>query len=304
VPPDELLQEFEIDATPIWPAEDDRIEPIFLVGPLAAELEEFAQLDPERNAPEPDDPPPPPRRPAATLSLCGSLGLHLLPLLVLIHWNSAPAEIADAMPVQLVLEEPPSGPSQAEGKPTPSPPVQSETISEKSAAAGAPDAPAAPPTSPPQKQLAAIPPVPSPPPPEPPPHKPATITVAAAAPPTPAAPSAAATPTLAEAQAPGLDPLQSDYFARLAALTRDHLDLLPLSFLGGRRGRTVLAIYVLGDGTIGRIAVKQSSGYSDIDTRIEQIVTAVGRFPPLPERLGKPNLELDLNLIFPDALKQ
>ena len=58
------------------------------------------------------------------------------------------------------------------------------------------------------------------------------------------------------------------------------------------------------DGTIGRIAVKRSSGYPDIDTRIEQIVTAVGRFPPLPERFQKPTLELDFNLIFPDALQQ
>lgn len=303
--PGELLREFEIDPAPIWPAEDDRLEPIFFAGPHAAELEEFAQLDPERNAPEPEDPSPPPRRPAATLSLCGSLGLHLLPLLVLIHWSSAPAEIADAMPVQLVLEEPASGPSEEEGKPPPSPPVQSETISEKPATAGAPDAPASPPSSPPKKQLAAIPPTaPSPPPPEPPPHKPATITVAAAAPPPPAAPNPAAAPTLPEAQTPGLDPLQSDYFSRLAVLTRDHLDLLPLSFLGGRRGRTILSIYVLGDGTIGRIAVKESSGYPDIDTRIEQIVTAVGRFPPLPEQFRRPNLELDFNLIFPDALQQ
>jgi TonB family protein len=234
----------------------------------------------------------------------GSLGLHLLPLVVMIHWSSAPDEIADAMPVQLVLEEPASGPSQAGGKPPPSPPVQSETISEKSTASGAPEAPVSPPSSPRHEQIAATPTAPSPPPPEPPPHKPATITVAAAAPPPPAAPSPAATATLPAAQTPGLDPLQSDYFARLAALTRDHLDLLPLSFLGGRRGRTILSIYVLGDGTIGRIAVKQSSGYPDIDTRIVQIVTAVGRFPPLPERFRKANMELDFNLTFPDALPQ
>jgi len=307
VRPDELLQEFKIDRTPIWPEEDDRLEPIFLAGPLSPELEEFAQLDPERSAPEPDEPPPAPRRRAAALSLCWSFGLHLLPLVVLIHWSSAPAEIADAMPVQLVLEEPSSGPAQEETKPPPSPPVpQTDTISEKSSAAGAADAALSPPAAPPQKPLAAItppPPTPSPPP-EPPPRKPAAVTLAPSAPPTPAAPNPAATPNPSEAQLPGLDPAQSDYFSRLAALTRDHLDLLPLAFLGGRRGRTILSVHVLGDGTIGRIAVKRSSGYPDIDTRIEQIVTAVGRFPPLPERLQTTNVELDFNLIFPDALQQ
>jgi protein TonB len=307
VPPDELLQEFEIDPNPIWPAEDDRLEPIFLAGPLSAELEEFAQLDPERDAPELDDPPPTPARRTAALGLCSSLGLHLLPLLVLIHWSSAPAEIADALPVQLVLEEPPSGPSQEEGKPPPSPPVpETEPIGEKSWAAGAADAPASPPAAPLQQSRAAIaPPPPTPaPPPEPPPRKPAAVTLAPAAPPTPAAPNSAATANPPEAQTPGPDPAQSDYFSRLAALTRDHLDLLPLAFLGGRRGRTTLAIHVQGDGTIGQIAVKRSSGYPDIDTRIEQIVTAVGRFPPLPERFQKPDIDLDFNLVFPDALQQ
>ena len=303
--PDELLREFEIDPTPIWPAEDGRLEPVFLAGPPGADLEEFAQLDAERGDAEPDDPPPAPARRAGATSLFGSLGLHLLPLLVLIPWTSAPAEIPDAMPVQLVLEEPASGPALEEAKPTPAPPVpETEAISEKPSAAGAADA-RAPPASPPQKKPAAIAPPPAPsPPPEPPPRKPVTITVAAAAPPTPASPSVAVTPTPPEAPIPGPDPLQNDYFSRLAALTRDHLDLLPLAFLGGRRGQTILSIYVLDDGTIGRIAVKRSSGYPDIDTRIEQIVTAVGRFPPLPQRIQKPNVELDFNLIFPDALQQ
>jgi periplasmic protein TonB len=304
--PGELLQEFEIDPHPIWPAEDDRLEPIFLAGPLATGLEEFAQLDPGRNAPEPDDPLPKPRQRAAALGLCGSLGLHLLPLLVLIHWSSAPAEIADAIPMQLVLEEPPSGPSQEEAKPPPSAPVfETRAISEKSSAAGATYAPAAPPAARPQQSLAAStpPPLPPAPPPEPPPRKPAAVTLTPAAPPTSPTPSPAA-PANPEAQMPGPDPTQSDYFSRLAALTRDHLDLLPLSFLGGRRGRTILSIHVQGDGTIGHIAVKRSSGYPDIDTRIEEIVTAVGRFPPLPERFQKPNIELDFNLIFPDALQQ
>jgi periplasmic protein TonB len=307
VPPDELVQEFEIDPSPIWPAEDDRLEPIFLAGPLAAELEESARLDSERNVPEPDDPPTKPRPRAAALSLCGSLGLHLLPLLVLIHWSSAPAEIADAMPVQLVFAEPQSGPSQEEGKPPPSPPLsETQPITEKSSGSGSTYAPASPPAAPPRQSLAAITPPPPAPAalPEPPPHKPAAVTLAPAAPPTPAAPNSAASANPPEAQIPGTDPAQSDYFSRLAALTRDHLDLLPLAFLGGRRGRTTLSIHVERDGTIGNIAVKRSSGYPDIDTRIERIITAVGRFPPLPDRFQKPDLDLDFNLIFPDALQQ
>src|SRR5712691_7370066 len=46
-PPDEPLSEFEIDPTPIWPAEDGRLEPIFLAGPLWVEFEEFEQPDPQ-----------------------------------------------------------------------------------------------------------------------------------------------------------------------------------------------------------------------------------------------------------------
>jgi TonB family protein len=302
--PVDLLSEFEIDPTPIWPEEDGRLEPIFLAGPLGDEVEEPAQLDPERRYAEPDESSATPRRRSAAASLFGSLGVHLLPLLVLIHGSSAPAEIADAMPVQLVLEEPASGPALEEAKPPPSPPVpETATISEKSLASGAAEAPALLPASAPQKKQAAMTPPPTPsPPPEPPPRKPIVVTVATTASPTAAASVAMSAPP--DAQIPGPDTLQSDYFSRLAALTRDHLDLLPLGFLGGRRGQTILSIYVHDDGTIGRIAVKRSSGYPDIDTRIEQIVTAVGRFPPLPERFQKPNVELDFNLIFPDALQQ
>ena len=104
---------------------------------------------------------------------------------------------------------------------------------------------------------------------------------------------------------PGPDPARSDYFDRLVALTRGHLDMLPRSFLAGRRGQTILSIVVLGDGTIGRISVKRSSGYPDVDARIEQIVAAVGRFPPLPASFGgQPSVELDFDLTFPNALQQ
>jgi len=41
VRPDELRDEFEIDLTPIWPADDERLEPIILAGLLWFEPEEF-----------------------------------------------------------------------------------------------------------------------------------------------------------------------------------------------------------------------------------------------------------------------
>ena len=81
--------------------------------------------------------------------------------------------------------------------------------------------------------------------------------------------------------------------------------MLPLSFLAGRRGQTILSIVVLENGTIGRISVKRGSGYPDIDARIERIVAAVGRFPPLPAAFGRtPAIELDFDLTFPNALQQ
>jgi TonB family protein len=97
---------------------------------------------------------------------------------------------------------------------------------------------------------------------------------------------------------------RDQYRAHLAALTRPHLHLLTPGLIGDRRGRTVLSIVVLLDGTIARIAVAQSSGYPDIDARIEQVVAAVGRFPPLPPSFAGPSTELNLVLRFPDALEQ
>ena len=76
--------------------------------------------------------------------------------------------------------------------------------------------------------------------------------------------------------------VRDEYLARLVALVRPHLRLLQPGLLNGRHGTTSLAIRVLGDGTIARIAVSQSSGYPDIDARVIQIVASVGRFPPLP----------------------
>jgi len=80
--------------------------------------------------------------------------------------------------------------------------------------------------------------------------------------------------------------------------------MLPLSMVGPRRGITTLTIRVLDDGTVARIAIAQSSGYPDIDERIERMVAAVGRFPPLPQWFQGPRMELRLRLQFPEALER
>src|SRR5712692_954086 len=118
--PDEPLSEFEIDPAPIWPAEDGRLEPIFLAGlpwiefeefevigvtPLPVELEEFAPLDPELSEAAPDEGSPAPGQRTSAIGLLGSLGVHLPTLLVLILWSSAPAELPGGIPVRLVVEE-------------------------------------------------------------------------------------------------------------------------------------------------------------------------------------------------------
>ena len=103
---------------------------------------------------------------------------------------------------------------------------------------------------------------------------------------------------------PGSDATRGDYLDYLVTLTRGHLDMLPLAFLAGRHGRITLSVLVFEDGSISRVAVKRGSGYPDIDARIEQMVAAVGRFPPVPESFRRPSVELDFNMIFPDALQQ
>jgi outer membrane biosynthesis protein TonB len=85
------------------------------------------------------------------------------------------------------------------------------------------------------------------------------------------------------AKYPGTDATKSEYLAYLAALTRQHLDLLPTSLVGRRRGVTVIGVVERSDGTIARLSVLKSSGYPDIDERVERMIAAVGRFPPIPQ---------------------
>jgi TonB family protein len=88
------------------------------------------------------------------------------------------------------------------------------------------------------------------------------------------------------------------------SLIRRHYNLLPLSMVGGRRGVTLVEFVVDDDGTIAMIKVRQSSGYPDIDERVEQMVLAVRRVPPLPQWFQGPSMGLILSLPFPDALRE
>jgi TonB family protein len=299
MPDDDDIAEFAIDATPIWSPDDSRLEPVFMAGPLWVDFEDAAQRDPPlpawpADAPqlfEFEDSPAldrergwiaPPRRQAA-VSLLGSLGLHLLAFLALLDWNVAAADSGAPIPVQLVVERPAAPPPARQHEDLP---VVEPSASEAKVA------PAPPPSPPQPTRLAATPPKPNRAPPQPQPKREPARVAAAVQPPQPER----------AVQRPGPGFSRSDYFARLVALTRPHLDLLPLAFLAGRRGKTTLAILVMPDGAVANISIKESSGYSDIDARVAQIVAAVGRFPPLPPAYQGRNLELDFDLRFPDAM--
>jgi len=322
-PDDDLLTEFTLDPAVARPAEDGRVEPMAMAKPRRTEADGvapldkslfgfFAQADTEET----------PRRRSAAITVAVSLGFHAAALLLLLTLlTSAPTELSGAIPVQLVIEAS-SGSSQ---------PVQ-PTLS---AAEDVPDTVEAPPAAtarrpPPMVKVAAV---------VPPPLKPAAPRHSAAKPAAPVAapqpqPAAAislpeALPPAAEgkvaakpaeaatgsaqpspaaqasaaASAPAAQTGHGSYLDYLVALTKEHFDVLPLSFLAGRHGHAVLTVTVMEDGTIARIAVKQGSGYPDIDERIGRMVAAVGRFPPVPANFQKPSANLDFKLTFPDALQ-
>jgi TonB family protein len=102
----------------------------------------------------------------------------------------------------------------------------------------------------------------------------------------------------------GQTPTRDQYLAYLVGLARQHLDLLPMSLVGGRRGETTVRVLVLKDGTISHTEIASSSGYPDIDKRIEQMVVACNRFPPLPEWYKGDSVPLELHFKFPEALSQ
>jgi TonB family protein len=330
---------FAIDRTATDLPEDARSEPSFDAGPALVGFDEPQPIEPER---EPDrldpqramdeaEPAAPKRaRRGRLLGLVGSLCIHLLPLLLLLHWSAAPADIAAPMPVTLVLEQPPPPPPSPEPvKPPPEakPPqpglLASVDIGDPKAPRDKPaDAPEPAAEQPNEPQVATAAPLPKPtPPPEltsalPKPAPPPQPDLKPAEPePTPpvkrpvkqaAAPQPLLRPSPHPARAsfgiPGPSASRDEYLAYCMTLVRQHYGVLPASFLAGRRGITVLKILVLGDGTIARVDVAHHSGYSDVDNRVEQMVAAVRRFPPLPQWIQQPSVTLTFELAFPEGL--
>jgi periplasmic protein TonB len=323
--PDDLLELFEIDRTATAAPEGARAEPALTAAPGLAEFDEPERPDPgwlddRRAIAEAGKPRPAPRRTALPLGIIGSLGVHLLPLLVLIHWTSAPAEIAAPIAVQLVVEEPPAPPPPPLKAEKPPPPgrLASDDFGDPKAqpARSAADPPGE--TVPEETQVAALP----PPKPMPPPELVSALPMPAPSP-EPAAPPEEPKPSslvdapvkmaavgrlgpnprpAPRAQNPGPAATRDAYLAYCMSLIRGHLGSLSPAFLGGRRGAAILHIQVLGDGTIAHIAVAQPSPHPDIDDRIEQAVAAVGRFPPVPQWFQGPRISLTLHLRYPDGL--
>jgi periplasmic protein TonB len=305
----------DLSETPPAAAGEGQEDVSFEIAAAATVPPEPARLDPNRATAEPE-PPPAGRRRGLAWGVVGSRAVHLSPLLLLLSWTGTPTEIAEPIPVQLVIEQPPPPPPPApkpeEFKRPPPGRLASEDMGEK--ASPPPEAAAAPPApEPAPTQVAAA--VP-PPPPSPPPSQPAPTEVAAAIPPPkpirPPKPVARAfewhrldtVPQAAprETGVAGVPATRDEYLAYCMSLVRRHLAALSPGFLAGRRGVTLFRLVVLDDGTIARITLAHPSPYPEIDARIEEAVNAVHRFPPLPQWLQRPAVDLILQVIYPDGL--
>ena len=293
-----------------------------------------AQLGPpERLAPIAD------RERVRWLGPIGSVVLHLLPLLLLVEWPMAAPPEVEPIAVQLVLAPPP--PEQPlrpvpppQFKPPPPGRIASEDLGDtqaKQTSREAGDAPAAKDLPPPEVRPSETPQetadvVPPPPPEEPQPPPSDTQTAAIIPPPPPEKPEPPKpkpkpnpNPTAQQAshqtdepghtvahraRYPGPAATRDEYLAYVHSLIRQHYNLLPLSMIGGRRGEAQIEFVVLDDGTIEMIKVRQSSGWQDIDARVELMIAAVRRVPPLPQWFQGSSMALILNLPFPDALRE
>ena len=302
------------------PVENARPEPRLAAAPFFIEFDEPAQLDPDRSGLV-WELPSVASRTIRFSSPLASLLFHLLPLLALIIWPLLMVEPPSPIPVQLVFEPPPQpAPPPPQPQPAPKPPqlenalagprssVDQGLVKPQLDLGRTPD-PVQQPTlgqpepNPTETQTAMIPPVP-PPKPAPPKDQPGFHL---------SKPSGAlnAPKTETRHEAPphtaryaGPAATRDEYLAYLVALTRQHMDMMPLSFVGNRRGEAVISVTVYDNGGIGPLGVLRSSGYPDIDRRIEQMITAVGRFPPLPQWFQGNAVQLELTLRFPEALEE
>jgi TonB family protein len=266
---------------------------------------------------------------ARTRGPIGSLVLHLLPLLLLIDWRLAPPDEPPPIPVQLVVEPPPEvkpAPPLPQPKPAPPPPrgrLASEDLGEPEAKepkrqTGDPPKPAetpaqseTAPTQPspekPQQTAAMV--VPPLPPAKPDAPKPDTVPK----PPPKPNPAAHQPPRRVEepanlaprrARFPGPAATRDEYLAYMHSLIRQHYNLLSAGMLADRRGMTVIEFVVLDDGKIALLKVRRSSGFPDIDHRVEEMIEAVGRFPPLPQWFQGIAMPFEFGFPFPEALRE
>ena len=312
-------------------AEEGRREPTLTGAPRLLSADPLRLDPPERLAPIAD------RERARWLGPIGSLVLHLLPLLLLIEWPfKAPPDIAP-IAVQLVLEPPPP---EKVLKPVPPPPpfkppppgrIASEDLGDteakeasrepKNPPAAKEVAPEVKPDEAPSQTAEAVPPPPpekAEPPPETPQQTAAIVPPPPEKPPPPKPqPKPGQTPrrslhgeeepahtATGHAKYPGPAATRDEYLAYVHSLIRQHYNLLPLAMIGARRGEAQIEFVVLDDGTIAMIRVRQSSGWQDIDSRIEMMIAAVRHVPPLPQWFQGPSMALVLNLPFPDALRE
>jgi TonB family protein len=316
------------------PPEERRREPTFEGAPRLSIPEPLPLDVPERPLPSAE------RERTRWYGPAGALVVHLLPLLLLIEWPVAAPPEMTPIAVQLVVEPPPPAeplkpvPPPPQFKPPPPGRIASEDLGDTEAKAVSPkasDAPAAKDVPPPavqaseapQQKADVVPPPPaeqaqSPPneaeekaaedvpplppeKPEPPKPQPKPAQTAQLAPRRVQEP----THTVGHpAKYPGPAATRDEYLAYVHSLIRQHYNLLPLAMVGGRRGLTLIEFVVLDDGKIAMIKVRQSSGYPDIDERVEQMVLAVGHVPPLPQWFQGPSMALILSLPFPDALRE
>jgi protein TonB len=303
-------------------APDDRREPV--LGRPPPSSEPGAPADRERPAGSAQR-----RRPLGPI---GSLILHLLPLLLLVNWPRHPPAEVTPIPVQLVFQPPPPPLPKPASRPKPKPEtrpppgrIASENTGDtqvkgrdeaKSEAPTPKKEPATTMESPLEapQQTAFLPPpplLPDPPrievpkPPEPravaPPRPPQKPSLSQRQPVRPVPERARRSPR--SARYPGPAATRDEYLAYLAFLARQHIGLLSQAVVGARRGETIINVLVLDDGTVAMLSVGLSSGYPDIDQRIEQMIRAVGRFPPLPQWYQEPSMRLEFRLQFPEALE-
>jgi outer membrane biosynthesis protein TonB len=313
---------FRIAAAP----DRDRREPTLTGAPR------LVSPDPSRLAPPERLTPIAARERARWLGPITSLVLHLMPLLLLIEWPMAAPPVVEPITVQLVLEPPPPSPPppstlppKPEFKPPPPGRIASEDLGDtemKEASREPSDQPAAKNTSPPPPPEKTEVPPPPPEKTEPPPESPQQTAAIVPPPPpekpTPPKPQAKPNPNARQAlreeepvhtasrraKYPGPAATRDEYLAYVHSLIRQHYNMLPLAMVGGRRGETQVEFVVLDDGTIGAIRLRQSSGWQDIDARVELMIAAVRRVPPLPQWFQGPSMALVLNLPFPDALRE